>query len=130
MVAFDVVLGNGAIVLDLLFCQEVRGICLLKKGVTHVLLVAEDLVDGAGVPFCLASAGEDAVSHKPIGDLIHAGAFEVFTVDALYNFCLLRIDDQVPVVIFGVSEEAIVIDLNLALLVAKEHVPYGTKKEN
>ena len=70
------------------------------------------------MPFCFASAGEDAVSHKPVGDLIHAGAFEVFPVDALYDFCLLRVDDQVPVVILGVSEEAIVIDLYLPLLVA------------
>ena len=90
----------------------------MKQRVAHVLLVAEDLVDGAGVPFCLASAGEDTVSHKPVGDLIHVRAFKVFSVDALYNFCLLRINDQVPVVIFGVSEEAIVIDLNLTLLVA------------
>ena len=118
VVALDVVLRNGTVVLNPLFCQEVRGICFLKKGVTHVLLIAEDLVDGAGVPFCLASAGEDTVSHEPVGDLIHAGAFEIFSVDAFYDFCLLRIDDQVPVVIFGVSEEAIVVDLHLTLLVA------------
>ena len=42
-------------------------------------------------------------------DLIHAGAFEVFPVDALYDFCLLRINDQMPVVILCVSEEAIVV---------------------
>lgn len=118
MVAFDVVLRNGAVVLDPLFRQEICGIGLLKQGVTHVLLVTENLVDGAGVPFCLASAGEDAVSHKPVCNLIHAGAFEVFSVDALYDFCLLRIDDQVPIIVFGVSKEAIVIDLNLTLLVA------------
>lgn len=118
MVAFDVVLRNGAVVLDPLLCQEIRGICFLKQRVAHVFLVAENLVDGAGMPFCLASAGEDTVSHKPVGDLIHAGAFEVFSVDALYDFCLLRINDQMPVVILCVSEEAIVIDLHLALLVA------------
>ena len=28
----------------------------MKQRVAHVLLVAEDLVDGAGVPFCLARA--------------------------------------------------------------------------
>ena len=78
----------------------------------------KEIVDGAGVPFCLASAGKDAISHKPVGDLIHAGAFEVFPVDALYDFCLLRVDNQVSVVILGVSEETIVIDLNLTLLVA------------
>jgi len=70
------------------------------------------------VPFCLASASENAVSHKPIGNLIHAEAFEIFSVDALYDFCLLRVNDKVPVVILGVSEEAIVVDLHLALLVA------------
>ena len=58
------------------------------------------------------------VGNKPVGDLIHAGAFEVFPVDALYDFCLLRVDDQVPVVILGVSEESIVIDLHLPLLIA------------
>lgn len=118
MVALDVVLRDGTVVLDTLLCQEVCGVGLLKQRVTHVLLVAENLVDGAGVPFCLASAGENAVSHKPVGDLIHAGTFEVFPVDALYDFCLLRINDQVPVFILGVSEEAIVVDLNLTLLVA------------
>ena len=118
VVALNVVLRNGAVVLDPLLCQEVRGIGLLQECVSHVLLVAKNLVDGTGVPFCFASAGEDAVSHKSVGDLIHAGAFEVFPVDALYDFCLLRIDDQVPVVILGVSEKAIVIDLHLALLVA------------
>ena len=90
----------------------------MKERVTHVLFVAENLVNGAGVPFCLASTGENAVSHKPVSNLIHAGAFEVFPVDSLYDFCLLRINDQVPIVVLGVSEEAIVVDLHLALLVA------------
>lgn len=115
VVALDVVLRNGAVVFYPLLRQEVCGIGLLQECVTHVFLVAENLVDGAGVPFCLASAGKDAISHKPVGDLIHAGAFEVFPVDALYDFCLLRVNDQVPVVILGVSEEAIVIDLSLAI---------------
>ena len=118
VVALDVVLRDGTVVLDTLLRQEVCGVGLLQECVTHVFLVAENLVDGAGVPFCLASAGKDAISHKPVGDLIHAGTFEVFPVDALYDFCLLRINDQVPVVILCVSEEAIVINLNLTLLVA------------
>ena len=118
VVALDIVLRDGTVVLDTLLCQEICGVGLLKQRVTHVFLVAENLVDGTGVPFCLASAGENAVSHKPVGDLIHAGTFEVFPVDALYDFCLLRINDQVPVFILGVSEEAIVVDLNLTLLVA------------
>lgn len=58
------------------------------------------------------------VGNKPVGDLIHAGAFEVFPVDALYDFCLLRVNVQMPIVILGVSEKAVVVDLHLALLVA------------
>lgn len=118
MVAFDVVLRHGTVILDTLFRQEIRGVSLLKQGVAHVLLISENFVDGAGVPFCLASTSENAISHKPVGNLIHAGAFEIFSVDALYDLCLLWIDDQVSVVILGVSEEAIVIDLYLTLLVA------------
>lgn len=53
VVVLDVVLRNDAIVLDALLRQEVRGVGLLKQGVAHVLLVAENLVDGAGVPFSL-----------------------------------------------------------------------------
>ena len=75
------------------------------------------------LPFCLACASENTVGHKPIGNLIHAGAFEIFSVDALYDFCLLWIDDQVSVVILGVSEEAIVVDLHLALLGSGIEVP-------
>ena len=90
----------------------------MKQRVAHVLLVSENLVDGAGVPFCLASAGKDAISHKPVGDLIHAGAFEVFPVDAFYDFSLFRINNQVAIFVLRVSEEAIVVDLNFSLLVA------------
>ena len=118
MVALDVVLRNGAVVLDPLFCQEVRGYSFLEQGVAHVFLVAENLVDGAGMPFCLASASKNSVSHKSIGNLIHAGAFEVFPVYALDGFSLFRVDDKVTVLILGISEETVVIDLHLSLLVA------------
>lgn len=41
----------GAVVLDALLRQEVCGVGLLKQRVTHILLVSENLVDGACVPF-------------------------------------------------------------------------------
>ena len=118
VVILDVVLRDGAVILDTLLCKEVRGVSLLKQGVAHILLVAEDLVDGAGVPLRVARAGLDAVSHKSGGNLVHAGAFEVFPIDAFYDFCLLRVGDEVPVLILGVSEEAITVDLHFSLLVA------------
>ena len=61
MVAFYIVLRNNAIVLHSGLVQEVRGIGFLKQGIADVFLVSEDFVDGAGPPFCFASAGEDAV---------------------------------------------------------------------
>jgi len=57
VVILDVVLRDGAVILDTLLCKEVRGVSLLKQGVAHILLVAEDLVDGAGVPFFFSCSG-------------------------------------------------------------------------
>ena len=53
MVAFDVVLRNGAVVLYAFLRQEVRGVGFLQKSVAYVLLIAENLVDGAGMPFLI-----------------------------------------------------------------------------
>ena len=61
VIAFHIVLWNNAIVLHSGFIQEVCGVGLLKKGITDVFFIAQDLVDGAGPPFCFASAGENAV---------------------------------------------------------------------
>ena len=103
VVILDIVLRNRAVVLDALLRQEVRGVALLQQCVAHVLLVSKNLVDGAGVPHHFACAGENAICHKAFGDFIHAGAFEVFPVDAFYDFCLLRVDDEVTVFVFGVA---------------------------
>jgi len=70
------------------------------------------------VPLRLACTGENAVRFKTSGNLVHAFAFEVFPVNPLDDFCLLWIDDQVAVSVLGVSEEAVVVDLHLSLLVA------------
>ena len=102
VVAFHVVLRDGAVVFDVLFCQEVRGVSLLQERVTDVLFVPENLVDGAGVPFCLARAGENAICLKPSSDLIHAQALQVFPVNAPDDFGLLRINDKVAVSILSV----------------------------
>lgn len=56
MVALHVVLRDGAVVLDAFFRQEARGIGLLQERITDVLFVAENLVDGAGMPLHLARA--------------------------------------------------------------------------
>ena len=118
VVAFHIVLRNGAVILDAFLRQKVRGVGLLQERVTDVLFVPENLVDGAGVPFCFARAGENAVRFKPCGDLIHAQALQVFPIDAPDDFGLFRLDDQIAISVFGVAQKTIVVDLYFALLVS------------
>ena len=119
MVTFHIVLRHEAVVLNSGFIQEVGGVSLLEKGVTDVFFVSENLVDGAGMPFGFACSGENAVTFQPGGNFIHAKAFQVFSINALYDFCLFRVDDKVAVRILCVTKEAVVVDLHLALLVAE-----------
>ena len=91
----------------------------LYQGLVDVFLVSEDFVDGAGPPFCFASAGENAVCFQTFCNPIHRVALQVFPVDSLYHFCLFWIDDKISIGILGVAEEVIVIYLYLAILVAK-----------
>lgn len=118
MVIFHIVLRQGTGVAYAFLGEEVRGYGFLEKGVAHVFLVSQDLVDGGVVPFCLARAGEDAVLLQSFGDLLHGETFEVLAVDSLDDLCLFRVDDEVPVAVLGISEKVIVIDLYLSLLVA------------
>lgn len=64
-------------------------------------LIAQDLVDGAGPPFCFTSAGENAVSLQTFCNPVHRVALQVFPVDSLYHFCLFWIDDKIIVGIKG-----------------------------
>ena len=119
VVALHIVLRNNAVVLDSGLVQEVGGISFLKQGIADVFLVSEDFVNGAGPPFCFASAGEDAVCFQTFCNPVHRVALQVFPVNAFYHLCLFWIDDEIPICILGVAEEVIVIYLYLAILVAK-----------
>ena len=61
MIAFHIVFRNNAVVLDSGLVQKVCSISFLEQGIADVFLISKDLVDGAGPPFCFASAGENAV---------------------------------------------------------------------
>ena len=50
---------------------------------------------------------------------IHARAFQIFPVDTLYYFCLLRVNDEVTIGVFGISQKAVVVHLYFPLLVAE-----------
>ena len=97
MIAFHIVLRNNAVVLDSGFIQEVCGVGLLKKSITDVFFISKNLVDGAGPPFCFASAGEDAVCFQTFCNPVHRVGLQVFTVDALYHLRLLWIDDEITI---------------------------------
>ena len=119
MVVLYIILRDNAVVLRPGLVQEIGGIGFLQESVADVFLIAENLVDGAGPPFCFASAGEDAVCFQTFCNPVHRVALQVFTVDAFYHLCLLRIDDEISICILGVAEEVIVIYLYLASLVSK-----------
>jgi len=94
MVVLYIVLRHRTVVLDPFLGKKVRGVGFLQQGVSDVLFVSQNLVDGAAVPLRSPGSRENAVCFKPGGNLIHAGAFEVFPVNAFHNLCLLRVDDQ------------------------------------
>ena len=119
VVAFYIVLWNDAIVLRSGLIQKVCGVSFLEQGIADVFLVSEDFVDGAGPPFCFASAGEDAVCFQTFCNPIHRVALQVFPVDALYHLCLFRIDDKISICILGVAEKVIVVYLHLTVLIAE-----------
>ena len=119
MVSFNIILRNNAGVLNSGLVKKVGGVCLLKKGITDVFLVAENLVDGTCMPSWFTCAGKNTIGFKSSCYLIHAVAFKVLSVDSLYNFSLFRVDDKVPISVFGISQKVIVIDLHLAILVAE-----------
>ena len=98
VVTFHIVLRHEAVVLEFSFIQEIGGVSLLEKSITDIFLISENLVDGAGLPLSFACSGENAVT------LIHTETFQVFSINAFYNFCLFRVNDKVAFGILCVTE--------------------------
>lgn len=57
LTVLDIVLRKGAVILDPCLLDEVRSDGLLQKGVTDVLLVSKDAMDGTQVPPALFASG-------------------------------------------------------------------------
>ena len=93
MVILHVVLRNNAVVLHPGLVQKICGIGFLQECVADVFLIAENLIDGAGMPFGFASARQDAVPLQPGGNLVHAVPFQIFPVNAFDHFGLGWIND-------------------------------------
>ena len=75
MVVLHIILRNNAVVLHPGLVQEIGGIGFLQERVADVFLIAENLVDGAGVPVGFASACQNAVPLQTGSDLVHATDF-------------------------------------------------------
>ena len=83
MFTFHIVLRHEAVVLNSGFIQEVGGVSLLEKSITDVFLISENLVDGAGMPLSFACSGENAVMLQTGCNLIHAEAFQAFSINSV-----------------------------------------------
>ena len=118
VVTLHIILRHYAVVLYPGLVEKVGGVGLLEQGVSDVLFIPEDLVDGRCMPCGLAGSGGNAVPFKSGFDLVHAVSFLVFPVDALYDFSLLRINDEIAFRILGVAQKAVVVNQHLSLLVA------------
>lgn len=115
VVAFNIILWNDSGVPNSGLVKKIGGVSLLKKGVADVFFITENLVDGACMPAWFTCAGKNTIRFKTCSNLIHAVAFKVLSVDALYNFSLFRVNDKVAFFIFGVAKEAVVVNLYLTV---------------
>ena len=118
VISFDIILRHNAGVLDPMLVQEVLRVSLLQKRVADIFFVPQDLVQVAGVPSLVTSPVEDPIIHQASGDFQHAGTFQIFPIDAFDDLGLFGDDDQLVVFTAGITQEAITVDLHLALLVA------------
>lgn len=95
MVSFNIILRNDIVVLYSGLVQKVGGVSLLKKRITDVFFITKYFVNGVRPPFCFSGASENAISFKPFCNFIHRVTFKIFSVNALYNFSLFRVDDNI-----------------------------------
>ena len=119
MVSFNIILRNDSGVLNSSLVKKISGVSLLEKCITDVFFVAENLVDGVCIPSRFTSASKNTISFKTCSNLIHAVAFKVLSIDFLYNFSLFRVNDKVAFFIFGVTKDAVVVNVCLTVPVSE-----------
>ena len=71
------------------------------------------------MPFGVLSAGENSIRLQALSNIFHASAFQIFSVNPAYNLSFFLIYDELAVFVLRVSQEVIVVDLNLSFLVAE-----------
>ena len=115
MAVFHIILRYDSIILHPLFIKEIHRIVFLQKGISDVLLVLQNLPQRFRTPLRFSRRCQDSIRLKPSSYLEQTTALQI--LDALYNLCLRRLNDQMTILVFCVSEESVVVDLHLAVLV-------------
>lgn len=75
VVAFYIVLRNKPVIFHSGFVKKVSGVGLLEQGITDVLFVTENFVDGACVSLFSSGTGKNTVTLQTGGNLVHAETF-------------------------------------------------------
>ena len=123
VVILHVVLRDLSLIGFHLLGQEVLAEGFLQQGVSLVLLVRQDALDGSLAPLVLACRCRDAFIGQRLGDAVRRHPFEEHTVDALDHFGLLRIDRQIPILASVVAEEPFEGNRDLAVCKALSLAP-------
>ena len=79
----------------------------------------QNLAYGEIIPFRLAGAGKNPIRLQIPGDGRGRLAFQVLSIDAANDFDFFGNDDEVSFLALVVSWEVVMIDLDLALPIAK-----------
>ena len=119
MVSFNIILRNDSGVLNSSLVKKISGVSLLEMSITDVFLVAKNLVDGVCIPSRFTSSSKNTISFKTCSNLIYAVAFKVLSIYSLYNFSLFRVNDKVAFFIFGVTKDAVVVNVYLTVPVSE-----------
>lgn len=117
MAVFHIVLGNNAVILDPFLRKKIYSIGFLQKGIPNVLLISQNLFQDFRPPSLLPSRCQNAIQLQTLSNLGKTCSLQIFPVNPLYDFCFLRLYNQPPFLILGISKKTVVVNLNPPLLV-------------
>ena len=116
MGVLHIVFGELPLVFHLLAAEQIQGEGFLEDGVTHVLLVLQDVPHRVVAPLGAAPGGLAAVRHQVAADLAHALPHQVPGEDAPHRGGLLLINLRLPVLTLAITQEVVEVVVDDALL--------------
>ena len=101
--AFHIILRPLTVVGTALLIQNADRECLLQKGIANVLLIGENLMDIALMPFQMSRSVRNTVCFQASPDLQEACPFQELPVDTADDFSLCRVNNQIALRVLGVT---------------------------